>query len=93
MSPGLLWSDDGEVALVAAYWRLCLVDYLSGRKKAGRHYYTARKELLAVGWVDAAGRLLVAAPVRDRRREARTRTTKGQASHAKTDRLHFGVCE
>ncbi len=76
MSPGLLWSDDGEVALVAAYWRCILSDYLAGPEKAGRHYYTAQRELLVVGWIDADGRLLVEAPARDRRREARTRATR-----------------
>ncbi len=64
---------DGLTDLVGAYWRLCLLDYLAGPDRAGRHYWTARNELLAVGWIDADGRLLVAAPARDRRREVRTR--------------------
>ncbi len=59
---------DGLTGIVAAYWLLCLLDYLSGPKKAGRHYYTAQRELLAVGWIDADGLLLVEAPARDRRR-------------------------
>ncbi len=61
--------------IVAAYWRLCLVDYLAGPERAGQHYWTARTELQAVGWIDEHGRLLVDTPGRDRRREARTRAT------------------
>ncbi len=69
--PKCLGHVDGLTGIVAAYWRLCLLDYLAGPEKAGRHYWTARKELQAVGWIDTDGRLLVEAPGRDRRRERR----------------------
>ncbi len=35
MTAGLVWSDDGEVALVAAYWRCIWTDYLAGPERAG----------------------------------------------------------
>ncbi len=65
---------DGLLSLVGAYWRCILLDYLAGPARAKRHYWTARRELLAVGWIDADGRLLVDVPGARRRGTRRAGT-------------------